>query len=281
MKFKIDVELNYQIEADSTLILNIHVLKTAKQKIISESFESSLPLDVEEFTSLQGEHRSVRLAIPKTKNITITYKAEVENRYVLKDCTHVPELKIDQLNPEIFLYLYPSRYCPSDKLYNFTNNLFGHIVSDFSKVIAITEWIYKNIKYRGGASNSQTSALETLTEQVGVCRDFAHLGITFCRALTIPARYFTCYAYQLKPQDFHACFEAYINGSWIIFDATRLAPLNGMIKIASGRDAADSAFGNLFGEINYKSSKIACEYLGDSFVPFHQHQQGNQAISYS
>lgn len=281
MKFKIDVELNYQVAADSTLILNIHALKTTTQKIVSESFENSSMIPVEEFTSAQGEHRSVRLAIPKNKNITISYKAEVENYYILKDCKHVPELKINQLDPEIFLYLYPSRYCPSDKLYNFANNLFGNIKNDFNKVLAITEWIYKNIKYRGGASNSQTSALETLTEQVGVCRDFAHLGITFCRALTIPARYFTGYAYQLKPQDFHACFEAYINGCWILCDATKLAPLNGMIKIASGRDAADAAFGNLFGEINFKSSKISCDYLGDSFIAFNQQQQGSQAISYS
>lgn len=281
MKFKIDVELNYQVAADSTLILNIHALKTATQKILSESFETGYPITVDEFTSAQGQHRSVRLAIPKTKSITISYKAEVENNYILKDCTHVPELKIDQLDPEIFIYLYPSRYCPSDKLYNFANNLFGHIENDFNKVIAITDWIYKNIKYVRGTSNSQTSALETLTQQVGVCRDFAHLGIVFCRALTIPARYFTAYAYQLKPQDFHACFEAYINGSWLLFDATRLAPLNGMIKIASGRDAADSAFGNLFGEINYKSSKITCDFIGENFIPFHQHEQGNKAISYS
>jgi transglutaminase-like putative cysteine protease len=281
MKFKIDVELNYQVAADSTLILNIHALKTATQKIPTESFETSSNIPIDEFSSVQGEHRSVRLSIPKTKSISISYKAEVENYYALKDCTHVPELKIDQLNPEIFLYLYPSRYCPSDKLYNFANNLFGPIENDFNKVIAITNWIYKNIRYRGGASNSQTSALETLTEQVGVCRDFAHLGITFCRALTIPARYFTAYAYQLKPQDFHACFEAYINGNWILFDATRLAPLNGMIKIASGRDAADTAFGNLFGEINFKSSKITCDFVGENFIPFHQHEQGNQAVSYS
>jgi len=281
MKFKIDVELNYQVAADSTLILNIHALKTATQKILTESFETTSMISVDEFSSTQGEHRSVRLVIPKTKSITISYKAEIENYYVLKDCTHIPELKIDQLDPEIFLFLYPSRYCPSDKLYNFANNLFGHIENDFNKVIAITEWIYKNIKYRGGASNSQTSALETLTEQVGVCRDFAHLGITFCRALTIPARYFTAYAYQLKPQDFHACFEVYIDGSWILCDATRLAPLNGMIKIASGRDAADAAFGNLFGDISFKSSKINCDFSGDNFIPFNQMQQGNQAISYS
>lgn len=281
MKFKIDVELNYQVATDSTLILNIHALKATHQKVLTESFETSIPINFDEFTSKQGEHRFIRLIIPKTKSISISYKAEVESFYNLNDCSYVPELKIESLDPDVLIYLYPSRYCPSDKIYNYANNLFGHLVNDFSKVVAITDWIYKNVKYTGGVSNSQTSALETLIDQAGVCRDFAHLGIAFCRALTIPARYFTGYAYQLKPQDFHACFEAYINGSWVLFDATRLAPLNGMVKIASGRDAADTAFGNLFGEINFKSSKINCEFSGDEFIPFYQQQQGNQTISYS
>lgn len=281
MKFKIDVELNYRVAADSTLILNIHALKTAHQKVLSESFKTSLDIKIDELTSIQGEHRFVRLEIPKTNHIGISYQATVDNYFTVKDYTIVPELKIAKLSPEILTYLYPSRYCQSDKLYNMANNLFGHIENDFNKVITISEWIYKNVKYLGGTSNSQTSALDTLVEQAGVCRDFAHLGIAFCRALTIPARYFTGYAYQLNPQDFHACFEAYINGDWVLFDATKLAPLNGMVKIATGRDAADTAFGNLFGDINFTLCKIACDTEEENFEPFHQQEQAHQGISYA
>ena len=138
----------------------------------------------------------------------------------------------------------------------------------YEKVLAINDWIYSNIEYVLGSTNAQTSAMDTLIERVGVCRDFAHLGIALCRALSIPARYFTGYAYQLSPQDFHACFEAYIDGNWIVFDATRLAPLNGLVKIANGRDAADSAVASIFGAAQGNNVTVNCEVLDNSFVPF-------------
>lgn len=95
--------------------------------------------------------------------------------------------------------------------------------------------------------------------------DFAHLGIAFCRALTIPARYTTVYAYQLQPQDFHACFEAYINGEWYLFDAKNLEPLNGMIRISTGRDASDAAVATLFGEIQGVGLAEKCDCDDDNF----------------
>ena len=98
----------------------------------------------------------------------------------------------------------------------------------------------------------------------------AHLGIALCRALTIPARYFTGYAYQLKPGDFHACFEAYIGNEWILFDATKLVPINGLIKIATGRDAADTAIANIFGDIIFTTMLVSCELADcENFVPFY------------
>ena len=112
---------------------------------------------------------------------------------------------------------------------------------------AITDWIHDNVEYVRGSTNSETSAYDTVTQRVGVCRDFAHLGIALCRALNIPARYFTGYAYELEPPDIHACFECYIGGTWMVFDATRLAHLNGLVRIAAGRDAADTAVASVFG----------------------------------
>ena len=129
-------------------------------------------------------------------------------------------------------------------------------------------------------TDAETSAYDTVTEQAGVCRDFAHLGIALCRALTIPARYFTGYAYQLSPPDFHACFEAYIDGDWVLFDATRLIPLNGMVKIATGRDAADAAVASIFGDINFISSKVSCGLIDRNFEPFNQDYQSRKGIIY-
>ena len=146
--------------------------------------------------------------------------------------------------------------------------------------MALTQWIYRNVEYLSGSTNSETSAYDTVTQQAGVCRDFAHLGIALCRALTIPARYFTGYAYQLFPQDFHACFEAFIGGKWLLFDATRLIPLNGLIKIAHGRDAADAAVANIFGDVNFIASNVNCQLMEEEFTPFTPDFQSKKAISY-
>jgi transglutaminase-like putative cysteine protease len=93
------------------------------------------------------------------------------------------------------------------------------------------------------------------------------LGIAFCRALNVPARYVTCYAYQLQPPDFHACFEVLINGMWYLFDATRLAPLNGLVRIATGRDAADAAVCTIFGNPELQGSLVSCELVDSGFHP--------------
>ncbi len=150
----------------------------------------------------------------------------------------------------------------------FAYNQFGVYNSVYETVVAITEWIYANINYTSGSTNSQTSAMDTLNDRVGVCRDFAHLGIALCRALTIPARYFTGYAYQLNPPDFHACMEVYIDGNWIIFDATKLAPLNGLVKIANGRDAADAAVASIFGNAIGTNVNVNCQVDDQSFQPY-------------
>ena len=112
---------------------------------------------------------------------------------------------------------------------------------------AICNWIFENVDYLAGSSDGSTSAYDTFTLRAGVCRDFAHLGITFCRALGIPARFVSAYGFKLYPQDFHAVFEAYLGGRWYLFDPTRLSPPDGLIRIGVGRDAADTAFATYFG----------------------------------
>ncbi|HEY9771021.1 MAG TPA: transglutaminase family protein [Coleofasciculaceae cyanobacterium] len=119
------------------------------------------------------------------------------------------------------------------------------------------------IDYISGSSDSHTSAYDTATERAGVCRDFAHLGIAFCRALTIPARFVSAYAWQLKPPDFPACFEAYLGNQWYLFDATRLAPTDGLVRIATGRDAADVAFATVFGAVQLNKMNVYIENIGD------------------
>ena len=200
---------------------------------------------------------------------TITYQAEVEV------CSEIVEAdllmqrsSIINIDNEVLPYIAPSRHCPSDMLINWATKEFGSLPNDFSQALAINNWIYTNITYKSGTSNSSTSATDTLVQREGVCKDFAHLGIALCRAIDIPARYFTWYAWGVNPPDFHACFEAYIGGKWIVFDPTRLSPLNGFVKIANGKDATEIPVASFYGNTNCTYMDIRCEVLETGFEPF-------------
>jgi transglutaminase-like putative cysteine protease len=280
MKFEVFTEMEYVVKSPGTLILNVHALRTPNQAVLAEEFSISPYIKSEEF--VYGDNRLVRFEISEPGKITVNYKATVDNCYKITDHQNAYEVPIAHLNTFILPYLYPSRYCQSDKLYRLAHNLFGHIERPFEQVMELTKWINKNVQYLSGFSNAQTSAYDTITQQAGVCRDFAHLGIALCRALTIPARYFTGYAYHLKPADFHACFEAYLGGEWVLFDATNLVPLNGLVKIASGRDAADTAIANIFGDIVFTSMQVTCELAADEegFEPFRYSDHEFKGLSY-
>ena len=137
--------------------------------------------------------------------------------------------------------LRPSRYCPSDRLAGFAAKQFGYRGDHTEEVRAITTWVYEHLSYEAGSSGPSTDALDTLLAGAGVCRDYAHLVATFCRALDIPARVAAVYAPGLSPMDFHLVAETALDGVWRVWDATRLAPRQTLIRIATGRDAADTA----------------------------------------
>ena len=159
---------------------------------------------------------------------------------------------VDQLPDTAIMYTLPSRYCESDKLISDVWRMFGHIETGWEQVQAVCDWLHANITYAKG-SNSQTSAYDVYKEGRGVCRDFAHLAVTFCRALNIPARYVCGYLPEIgvepdpTPMDFHAWFEAFLDGEWRVFDARHNRPRIGRVLIATGRDAVDVAWATAFG----------------------------------
>ena len=140
------------------------------------------------------------------------------------------------------LFLRPSRYCPSDHLVGFAVAEFGTGPNVRERVEAITEWIRERIGYVPGSSSVHDSAEDTLLTAMGTCRDFAHLGIALCRATGVPARFAAVYAPGLFPMDFHAVFESLEDGVWCVHDATGLAPRQSLVRVVTGRDAADTAF---------------------------------------
>jgi len=282
MKFKLQSSISYFANSPSTFIFNIHALNTPSQTVIEEVLTITPEMQIDEYSSLDGNSRFIRLKVNQNTAFTIAYKATVDMHYKVIDMQQemVGNGQVGNLDSYVISFLFPSRYCQSDKLQTLAYKEFGHIQNVYSTVLAITDWIYNNVDYVSGSTNSQTSALDTISERVGVCRDFAHLGIALCRALSIPARYFTGYAFKLYPPDFHACFEAFIGGNWIIFDATRLVPLNGLIKIATGRDAADTAVASIFGNAYTNSMYVECDVLDQDFVPFWYQKDSLKGLSF-
>ena len=137
--------------------------------------------------------------------------------------------------------LRPSRYCPADRLAGFAYREFGAAADPVTAVRSITSWVFHRLAYVAGSSGPSTDAIDTLLSGAGVCRDYAHLTATLCRAIGIPARVAAVYAPGLSPMDFHLVTEAALDGTWRVWDATRLAPRQSLMRIATGRDAADTA----------------------------------------
>jgi transglutaminase-like putative cysteine protease len=274
MEFNVSADLVYNAEEAGTLVLNIRPLKVANESLTID------PDTINYQNYFSDLNRLLVLPISEPGEIRISYKATALNPFNYVDFANLAPTAISQMDPSVLSYLNPSRYCQSDKLLRFSMHLFGHIENQFEKVITICEWIYTNVEYLKGSTTGDTSAYDTITQKTGVCRDFAHLAIALCRALDIPARYCSVYAFNLKPADFHACFEAWLSGHWIIFDATKLAPLNGFVKISMGRDAADTSISNLFGKVIPKSMSINSCISQGVIEPIYYYPGSTIGISY-
>jgi transglutaminase-like putative cysteine protease len=188
------------------------------------------------------------------------YEADVETLISRDRPETVVEVPLGELPMEFFPYLAPSRYCQSDKLLRFASATFCQWPPGYQRVAGICNWIRDYVSYEPGSTNPMTSAFDTVTERVGVCRDFAHLAIALCRALAVPARYVTAYAHGLVPPDFHATFEAYLRGpegdGWYLFDPTRMVSADQVVRIGVGRDAADIAFCSAFGAMTFDAPQV-------------------------
>lgn len=248
VRYKLGCRLAYDIKDTTAFVFNLEVARLGRHHGLKESLVITpdyprrtyeVPTTLNRYFGIEAEKGPLE----------IRYEAEVTLHEYRADPATIGEIPVARLPLDIMPFLLPSRYVSSDRLAAFAEREFGHIPRGHSRVTAICNWIYDNLEYRRGSSDEQTTADESLLRRAGVCRDFAHLGISFCRALGIPARFVSCYAYGLQPSDFHAVFEAYLEGRWWLFDATRQANLDGLVRIGVGRDAAEIAFATPFGEM--------------------------------
>ncbi|MDX1428659.1 MAG: transglutaminase family protein [Rhodothermales bacterium] len=159
---------------------------------------------------------------------------------------------VEALPAETLVYLLGSRYCETDRLSERAWQLFEHSAPGWARVKAICDFVHQHIAFGYQHARASKTALEALNEGAGVCRDFTHLAVAFCRCMNIPARYCTGYLPDIgvpasEPMDFAAWFEAFLGGRWHVFDPRNNVPLIGRVLIAQGRDAADVPISNAFG----------------------------------
>jgi transglutaminase-like putative cysteine protease len=207
-------------------------------------------------------NRCERFELPVGDTL-VAYQAEV----VLSDPgdliePETPETPVSLLPDDVFGFVMPSRFCLPDELGNDAWQLFGNLSPGWSRVQAIVDFVHNHIEYTPGSSNPWTTAADVYRSGQGVCRDYAHLAISFCRALNIPARYVFGYIPDFDvpaptgPNDFAAWFEVYLDGRWHTFDARNNRPLVGRIVVARGRDAVDVALLTSFGPLALTSFEV-------------------------
>jgi transglutaminase-like putative cysteine protease len=244
--FDIDCTLSYQVSGPTDFLFQIHALNGMDQQVLDESLLITPALSQHIYADPGVGHRSLRLHADDGP-VELRYRARVRRTPGPVDLA-APEMPIAELPDELLHNLSPTRYCESDHLSRAAQKIFGALPRGYARVQAIVDWVHANIDYQVGTSQPTTTARDVFLQRVGVCRDFAHLGVTFCRALNIPARLVVGYArFDEPPPDFHAMFEAYLGGRWVLFDPTKMSPVDELIRIAVGRDAKDVAFATIFG----------------------------------
>ena len=275
-RLKLSMALNYEIaNQTSDFIFNIHAAQTAHQSIVAETLGITPPLTLAAYVYPEPASgtRYMRLKA-KPGPLSIRYAATVDIDHHIESPACIGEIPVSLLPSRVLPYIYPSRYCQSDRLRRFATREFGHLRPGYARVQAIQEWVRLRTVFLPGSSNDSTSAIDTLIEQTGVCRDFAHLMIALCRAINIPARYVTGIDYgadaAMGPTDFHAYVEAYLGERWYLFEATGMTPPMGLIRIGTGRDAADVSFSTMFGAVRSFAPVIHIEAVDDfanGFIP--------------
>ncbi len=277
IRLQLSIELDYEVEsAGCDFVFNIHAAHTQRQRVVGEALTLSQNVPSRVETDPATGNRYLRLAAWPGP-LKVWYGATVDLEHHFAQPGQIAEVPIARLPASVLGYVYPSRYCQSDRLRKFAMREFGQRWQGYSRVQGIRDWVLERTTFSSNTSNSQTSALDTLLEQVGVCRDFAHLMIALCRAVNIPARFTTGIDYGadpvLGPTDFHAYVEVYLGDRWYMFDASGVAIPMGFVRFGTGRDAADVAFATIFGSVQSAAPVISIAAVagadGQLVLPYH------------
>ena len=246
------IALTYEVLAPADFIFAIHAAKTPQQSVSAESFDTTPAVSTRVDEDPSFGNRLARLHA-EPGPLVVRYAATVDVSHYVTEPSLLVALPPTDLPPAVLRYLRPSRYCQADQFASLAWQQFGQMERGFKQVQTVCSWVRDRTRFQPGTSCINTSALDTLNDCVGVCRDFAHTSIALLRALNYPARIVTGVDYgadpALGPPDFHCYVEVFLGDRWYLFDPTGITPLTGLIRIATGRDAADVSFATMFGPV--------------------------------
>lgn len=267
MRLSIGYRFDYRFAGPTPVIalLNVHYtrisdLEQADPIIVSPAVELSAYRD--------GFGNWCSRFVAPAGQVTIAAKAVIRDSGLREEPDQsAGQVPLEMLPDECLTFLIPSRFCDSDRFVDLAWELFGKAEPGYARVQAVCDFVHQHLAFDYQDASAYRSASDAYQGRKGVCRDFAHLAVAFCRALNIPARYCTCYLSDLgtpppyPPGDFAASFEAYLSGGWQMFDPRNNEPRIGRILIARGRDAADVAMLTTFGAASLVNFKVWCDQL--------------------
>jgi transglutaminase-like putative cysteine protease len=261
LDLRVGCEFSYDVTAPTPVTVQVRPHSDARHQLVTESWSTSPPLPVNEYVDLYGNHVK-RLVMP-VGALVLKYDAIYAVPDELDpDGSEVAPLPVEQMPGELLHYTLPSRYCLSDELMGTAWELFAGTEPGGARVQAICDWVHDNIRFQYGTSNPMTTAADVFRSRIGVCRDFAHLAVSFCRAMNIPARYVFGYLPDIyvpvppEAMDFAAWMEVWLGDRWWTFDPRNNARRVGRVLIGRGRDALDVAMLTTFGPAAFRSMTV-------------------------
>ena len=263
MKLRAITDFTYRIDYPIPIITILRPRNHAGQTVLVDEMRITPQVEIKEYQDMFGNACQRMLWQGGEVKIHTESVAEVLDE-VEKDET-AEYVLVEKLPSETIHFLLPSRYCLSDTdiIRNLACAIINNIEIGFLQVEAIRKWIFQNIQYEYGYTFSHTNSNDVLKDKIGVCRDFAHLGIALCRSINIPARMMVGFLKDLPFSDLHAWFEAFIGNKWYTFDAIQEYTTGGRIVLAYGRDASDVAFITQFGNLEMLSMNVKVEEIDD------------------
>ena len=277
IRFDLSIQLDYTVTTPTDFAYIIQPTRTPYQRVTWEQLSLEPAIAHQEEAHGDPVNRHLRVhAEPGALRLRYDAIVDVVHHFALP--ADLREVPIAELPAAVLQYVYPSRYCQSDRLLDVARTEFGTMAPGYERVEAIRTWVQSRTKFQVGSSHPGTSALDTYACGAGVCRDFSHLMISMCRALNIPARIATAVDYgadpALGPTDFHCYVEAYLGDRWYIFDPSGISPRMGLLRIGTGRDASEVAFATIFGTVQWTMPRITIRTDGDEMnglvKPFRQ-----------